>query len=441
VSGVDLLVRGARLAGGSLVDIAIGDGVISNLGPDLAGAPGARELDGAGLLALPGGVDPHVHFNEPGTRTHWEGWATGSAAAAAGGVTTVVEMPLNAHPPTVTVEAFDAKQAAAERSSWVDFGLWGGVIPGHLGQLEPLADRGVVGFKAFMSASGVDDFPACDAVTLYDAMRVIAGLGLPLLVHAESDELTAAMTARARAAGRLSMRDYLATRPPVAEAEAIAQAVELAGATGCRLHVVHISTARGVELVTEGRAAGVDVTCEVTPHHLLLDAQDAVRLGAVAKCAPPLRDRNEVDALWDRLNRREIHFVASDHSPAPPELKDEDDLLASWGGISGIQSTLELLLGCGDRLPLELVPELTAGEAAARFGLAGKGRLRVGADADIVLVELGEKRVLEASELRSRHPQSPYLGRTLTARVRHTLLRGAPVGVDRPRGRLQKPSR
>jgi len=361
-------------------------------------------------------------------------------------------MPLNASPPTVDVAAFDAKVTAAQRASHVDFGLWGGVVPGNLDQLTPLAERGVVGFKAFMSASGVEDFPACDAVTLYDAMRVIAPLGLPFAVHAESDELTAALAARARAEGRTSMRDYLATRPPVAEAEAIARAIEQAHATGCALHIVHISTGRGVALVAEAQAAGVDVSCEVTAHHLLLDEDDAERLGALAKCAPPLRPRPETAAMWEALSDRRIAFVVSDHSPAPPELKREDDLLASWGGISGVQSTLELLLSDG-RLPLGLAGEVLAGAAAARLELDGKGTLAVGMDADITLVELGPERSLSAKELRYRHSMSPYVGRTLSARVRHTLLRGAPVLRDgnlvgEPRGRLlsgpaspQKPSR
>ncbi|HWE14578.1 MAG TPA: allantoinase AllB [Solirubrobacteraceae bacterium] len=440
MTDLQLVVRGARLASGEPVDIGVDGGRIAAIEPQIDAAVGA-ELDAHGLLALPGGVDPHVHFNEPGLRSHWEGWATGSAAAAAGGLTTVIEMPLNAHPPTVDVEAFDAKRAAGERASHVDFGLWGGVVPGNLAQLKPLAQRGVMGFKAFMSASGVDDFPTADAATLYDAMAVIGQLDLPLLVHAEGGELTRTLTERARAAGRVSMRDYLATSPAVAEAEAVARAIELAHATGCRLHIVHVSTARAVELVLQGRAAGVDVTCEVTAHHLLLDEDDAVRLGAVAKCAPPLRPRAEPAHLWELLNRRAIGFVVSDHSPAPPELKREDDLLDSWGGISGVQSTIELMLG-DERLGAGLAAEVLAGEAARRFRLAGKGMLAVGADADIALVQVGHSRTLSVSELRYRHPQSPYVGRRLTARVRHTLLRGEPVTADAPpRGRFQKPSR
>lgn len=435
------IIREAQLADGATVDILLEGGRITEVQVGLVAPPGAIELDARGLLALPGVVDVHVHFNEPGARTNWEGWASGSAAGATGGVTTVVDMPLNSSPPTVGVDAFDAKVVAAQASSHVDFGLWGGVIPGNREQLWPLAQRGVVGFKAFVCRSGVEDFPAADTATLYEAMRVIAKTGLTLAVHAEDDAITTALARAAVAAGPRAMRDYLASRPIVAETEAIARLLELARDTGCPLHIVHISSARGVELVHRARAEGMAVSCEVTPHHLLLDAEDAVRLGAIAKCAPPLRERAEVEQLWARLIGREIDWIASDHSPAPPELADDSDLFASWGGIAGIQSSLELLLS-DPRMPLALIPEVTANVPATRLSLAGKGRIEVGADADLTLVELGPARTLCRRELRSRHQRSPYLGRTLTARVRHTLLRGEPAGAGYPpRGRLLIPGR
>ncbi len=435
------IIREARLADGSTIDILVEGGQIAELGAGLSVSARVPELDARGLLVLPGVVDPHVHFNEPGRRTGWEGWATGSAAAAAGGVTTVVEMPLNASPPTVDTAVFDRKVASAAASSHVDFGLWGGVIPGNRDQLRPLAERGVIGFKAFVSDSGVADFPAADTRTLLEAMETIAETGLTLAVHAESDEITSALARTAISEGRLSMRDYLASRPIVAETEAIARLLELAGATSCSLHIVHISSARGVELVNRARDEGLAVSCEVTPHHLLLDAEDAVRLGAVAKCAPPLRDRAEGDQLWAQVLGREIDWIASDHSPAPPELSSEADLFASWGGIAAVQSSLELLLTDG-RIPLELITEVTASVPADRLSLAGKGRLEVGADADLALVQLGPARELSAAELRSRHRRSPYVGRMLTAQVRHTLLRGEPVGpAEPPRGRLLTPGR
>jgi allantoinase len=443
---LDLAVTGATAPDGVPVDIGVGDGRVASLQPAGTLDPGsAREIvDGHGLCALPGVVDPHVHFNEPGPRTDWEGWATGSAALAAGGVTTALEMPLNAIPPTTTVTAFEAKLAAASAVSRVDFGLWGGIVPGNRDALPELAQRGVVAFKAFMSSSGTPDFGRADDLTLYEAMAVVAGLPRARLVavHAESETITHGLAQRARAAGRVAVRDYLASRPAIAETEAITRAIELATASDCPLHIVHVSTGRGVALVAQARARGVDVTCEVTPHHLLLTEADAERLGAIAKCAPPLRDESQCAALWDGLARGDVAFVASDHSPCPPALRT-GDAFSAWGGIAGCQSNLELMLTHGPSagLGVATLADRLAGAAASRFGLSDKGSLTVGADADIVLVRRQETRVLDGEELRYRHTQSPYIGRTLSARVRRTILRGATVYADgqlvgEPRGRL-----
>lgn len=448
MSNSAVFIHGARLASGELADIVIQDGVINGVGGDLRAPSGAELLDGSGLLALPGAVDPHVHFSEPGARSHWEGWATGSAAAAAGGITTVVEMPLNASPPTVDVEAFDAKVASATRSSVVDFGLWGGVIPGNRAELPGLAARGVIAFKAFMSTSGSDDFPASDDLTLYEAMATIAELGVPFALHAESDTITAKLAARAGAQGRDSVRDYLDSRPPVAETEAIARAIELADVTGCPLHIVHVSTTRGVALVAQARARGQDVTCEVTSHHLILDEQDAERIGAPAKCAPPLRPAAELEALWGEVRSDETLFVVSDHSPSPPDLKTSTNAFEVWGGIAGMQSTVELVLTEGvdrGKLPMSRVPDVLAGAAARRFRLPGKGALAAGMDGDLALIEIGSERQLDRSELLDRHKLSPFVGWTLNAQVRHTLRRGEFVYRDRELvansgGRLLRPS-
>ena len=300
-----------------------------------------------------------MHLNEPG-RADWEGFATGTAALAAGGATTAVDMPLNAHPPTIDGAAFDRKRACGERDARVDFALWGGLVPGNLEAMDELAERGVVGYKAFMADSGIDDFAAADDLTLYEGMRRAAALGLPVAVHAESREITSGLLARAAAEGRTAMRDWLDSRPAVAETEAIARAIHLAEAAGCALHVVHVSTGRGVALVAEARARGADVSCETCPHYLLLTEADAERLGAVAKCAPPLRPAAELEALWGALADGSLPMVASDHSPSPPHMK-EGDVLHAWGGIAGAQTTLPLVLG-EDRL-------------AARARRRGAGRL------------------------------------------------------------------
>jgi allantoinase len=415
---------------GDTFDVAIEDGVIAAVGAELPG--GGEELDARGLAILPGVVDAHVHLNDPG-RSDWEGFASGTAALAAGGATTCVDMPLNAHPPTVDAASFDAKAAALRGVARIDVALWGGIVPGNLEELDELAARGVVGFKAFMANSGIPDFAAADDLTLYEGMRRAATLGLPVAVHAESDAITSGLLARATGT---TMRDWAASRPAVAETEAIARAIHLAEAAGCALHVVHVSTGAGVALVAEARGRSVDVSCETCPHYLVLDEEDAERLGAVAKCAPPLRAAAERDALWRAIDEGTLPMVASDHSPSPPAMKAGEPLHA-WGGIAGAQSTLELLVR-------DVPTDVLGGFAARRLGLGGKGRLQPGTDADLVLVDLDDPHVLRAEDLRQRHPISPYVGRTLPARVRRTILRGHTVYADgrltgEPIGRLVTP--
>src|SRR5215218_10787571 len=290
MSTYDLIVRRGTLvfAGGpEEVDLAVADGRIAAIASGLEGVV-REEVDASGLHVFPGIIDAHAHFNEPG-RTHWEGFATGTRALAAGGMTAYVEMPLNAHPPTCDAESFDLKIAAAEASSLVDFGLWGGLVPGNVARLDELAEHGVVGFKAFMSNSGIEDFEAADDLTLFEGMQRAAELGLPVLVHAENDQITSRLARRAMAEGRTTMRDYLNSRPVAAELEAIGRAILFAEETGCSLHVVHVGTGRGIALVVAARARGVAVTCETCAHYLVLSEEDAKELGGAAKCAPPLR--------------------------------------------------------------------------------------------------------------------------------------------------------
>lgn len=437
------MVRG----GCEVADVGVADGVISAVGPDLEG--GAREeIDARGLLVLPGAIDAHVHFNEPG-RTRWEGFASGTRALAAGGTTLCVEMPLNAHPPTTDGESFDLKLAAAKASAHVDFALWGGIVPGRVGRMEELAGRGVAGFKAFMSATGTPDFEAADDLTLYEGMQEAARLGLPVLVHAENRQITDALARRATSALRTTMRDYLASRPAVAELEAIGRAILLASEAGCSLHIVHVSTGRGVALVAEARERGVDVTCETCPHYLLFTDEDAVRIGAAAKCAPPLRPREEVESLWEQVLAGNVAFVTSDHSPCPPDMKAGEDMFRAWGGISGCQSLLPALLDEGYHgrgLPPERLAELLSANVARRFGFAGKGGIEEGNDADLALVDPSGEHVLREEDLHYRHQISPYVGRSFRGRVVRTLLRGRTVFeggrvVSGPAGRFVRPQR
>jgi allantoinase len=445
----DILIRDAVVVGRGpqrRLDVGVADGLIAGIGPELAG-PATEEIDAAGLYLLPGVVDGHVHLNEPG-RADWEGFQKGTRALAAGGATAAIDMPLNAHPPTVTGAAFDHKRRCLERSALVDIALWGGLVPGGVEAMDELAARGVVGFKAFMCSSGIDDFPGVDDLTLYEGMCRAASLGLPVAVHAESEAITAGLAQRARAAGRTAMRDFLASRPAVAELQAIARAIVLARESGCPLHVVHVSTGRGVALVADARARGVDVSCETCPHYLVLTEEDAELLGNVAKCAPPLRPRGESEALWEALASGRLPMVASDHSPAPWALKSGDDAFAAWGGISGCQTLLALLLSEGHRargLELDVIARVTSGYVARRFGLSGKGRVEPGADADLALVDLSASEELVAEHLQYRHRHSPFLGRTLGAHVVRTLVRGRTVFADGrvvgpPAGRLLIPA-
>jgi allantoinase len=433
----DVVIRGGTVVLPGVfpvrADVAIEDGRIGAIGPELRG-PVREEVDARGLHVLPGAIDAHVHFNEPG-RTEWEGWATGTRALAAGGATACVEMPLNAHPPTVDGAAFDAKLAAAGRSALADFALWGGLVPGELDRLDELAARGVVGFKAFMCDSGIEDFPAVDEDELGAGMARAAALGLPVAVHAESPSLL-------REPAGAGWRDFVASRPVAAELRAIETAVALAEETGCALHVVHVSTGAGVEIVARARERGVDATCETCPHYLTLSEDDLEELGTRAKCAPPLRPAAERTALWNHLAAGRVALVASDHSPCPPEMKLGHDFVAAWGGIAGCQTLLPLLLDAG-RLPVTAVAALTSANVAARFRLP-KGRLEPGADADLALVDLGAR---HAPELLDRHRLSPFAGRPLRGRVVRTLVRGATVFRDRqivaepPHGRLLTPTK
>lgn len=426
MADADLVVRGGTVIHPERLtpaDVAIVDGRVAAVGADLA-RTGTEEIDATGMHVFPGGFDPHVHFNEPG-RTDWEGIASGSAALAAGGFTAFADMPLNSSPVTTDAAAFDAKRAAAEASSHVDFALWAGLVPGNAGELRDLSRRGALGFKAFLCDSGLPEFPAADDLTLCEGMRRCAELGAIVLVHAESATIVGELARRATAAGRRTARDFVDSRPPLAELEAINRALFFAAETGCALHVVHVSTPRGVELVERARAAGVDATCETCPHYLTLTAGDAETLGPVAKCAPPLRTAGDRDGLWALIERGTLGIIASDHSPCPPELKAGDDHFGAWGGISGCQSTRGLLLAHG--LAPSTVAAVTATNAARRFRLARKGSIEVGADADLAIVDLGHAWELGASELLYRHRVSPFVGRRHAGRVVRTIVRGTTV--------------
>ena len=427
----DLLIRGATVVTSTMArmaDLAVHSGRIIAIAPSLD-IEAERIVEAAGDYLLPGFIDAHVHFNEPG-RTEWEGVASGSRALAAGGGTLFIDMPLNSSPPVLDRATFEAKAAAITERSILDAAIWGGLVPGNLSQLKELAECGVIGFKAFMSDSGIDEFPCTHGKTLREGMKIAAGLGLPVAVHAEDPKMTAELSRKARDEGRTGIIDYLRSRPIEAELLAISEAIEFAKETGCALHVVHVSSRAGLELIAEAKKRGADVTAETCPHYLVLNETDVERLGAVAKCAPPLRQPYEMEKLRRALGEGLIDTIGSDHSPAPPEMKQSSDFFQIWGGISGCQHALPLFFEAAvieEKLSPLLVAQLTATNVARRFRLAGKGDLVEGGDADMILLSTATQDPIHRDDLFYRHRQSPYVGRAPRAAVKETWARGETV--------------
>ena len=451
-SKLDLIVRGGSTVtpeGVERADLGISGGRIVKIAAEIGDAA-AAVVDATGRFVFPGIIDAHVHFNEPG-RTEWEGIATGSAALAAGGGIVFFDMPLNSEPPVLDAARLREKRALAEEKSCVDFALWGGLTPLNLDKLAALRDAGAIGLKAFMSSSGIESFPRVDSAVLREGMKRAAKLGLLVAVHAEDETLAAKFTAQQQARGRADARAWLESRPVEVELEAIRIALELAGETGCALHIVHVSSPEGVGLIDEARARRVDVTAETCPHYLLLNDRDAMRIGPSAKCAPPIRDEKRRKGMWTELQAGRIQTVGSDHSPAPAGLKEAPDFFSIWGGIAGVQHGFQLLFSeCASTIEHDLprLAAVLARNVAQRFRLDGhKGLLAEGRDADFCVVEFPDERKITADELWTRHRLSPYIGRKSRARITDTYVRGNAVYaagrlVNLPQpGRFLRPAR
>jgi len=450
-----LVVRGSRVIlsdGEHPASIHIEDGVIAHIAGADEFPRGAELFDAGERIVAPGIVDTHVHVNEPG-RTEWEGFDTATRAAASGGVTTIVDMPLNSIPATTSVDALETKRSAARGKVHVDVAFWGGVVPGNARELDPLVDAGVRGFKCFLAPSGVEEFPAVDERDLRESMPIIARRQVPLLVHAESPAhlldfglrisdcgLEAGDSRRNESEIRnpksaIAYQSYLSTRPPAAEVAAISLMVRLASEFGARVHIVHVACAEAVEVIERARNAGVSITAETCPHYLTFSADEIPDGATEFKCAPPIRESRQRDALWRALTDGALDLVATDHSPSPPALKCPGDFARAWGGISSLELSLRAVWsGALERLPHAGPSDLSRWMSAAPAALAGfagrKGRIAVGHDADLAIWNPDANGIVEPSALQQRHKLTPYAGRQLRGAVTTTFVRGCRVWDD-----------
>jgi allantoinase len=389
-----------------------------------AGTPGTL-LDAGNAVVMPGLVDSHVHINDPG-RSDWEGFETATRAAAAGGITTLVDMPLNSIPSTTNLAGLEAKRRAASGHLHVDVGFWGGVVPGNAKHIEPLAKAGVLGFKCFLSPSGVDEFDHVSAADLREAMPIIASTGLPLLVHAEWPALLREPDPRA---DPRSYATWLDSRPATAEHAAIDLLIELSARTNARVHIVHLASADALASIGGARASGVPITVETCPHYLTFCAEDVADGDTALKCAPPIRESEHRERLWRALAEGHIDLIVTDHSPAPARLKHIEDgnFLEAWGGIASLQISLPVVwTGAAQRsIPLERLAQWMSAAPAALAGLdRRKGAIKPGYDADLVIVDPDREMTVDASRLYHRHTVTPYDGARLRGVVMATMLRG-----------------
>ncbi|GAA4734224.1 allantoinase AllB [Nocardioides endophyticus] len=399
--------------------------------------PVDHEVDGVVVRApdtayvVPGVVDTHVHINEPG-RTEWEGFVSATEAAALGGATTLVDMPLNSVPPTTTVEHLKLKQEAADGELMVDVGFWGGAVPDNLADLEPLWEAGVFGFKCFLSPSGVDEFPPLDPDQFHTALTEIARFDGLMIVHAED---AAVLDVAPVTPGR-AYRDFLLSRPDAAELTAIQRVLDGARETGAKVHILHLSSAKALDLIADAKAEGLRVTVETCPHYLCFAAETIPDGSSQFKCCPPIRDAGNREELWQGLRAGVIDMVVSDHSPATAEEKGrgDGDLQQAWGGVSGLQVGFSAVAQEARRrnIPVEDVSRWMSRNTADLVDLATKGRIVVGADADLAIYDTGVEFRIEATRLAHRNPISAYDGIRYGGRVTRTVVRGNAIDVEHP---------
>lgn len=428
---VDLIIKSRRIVTREGVRegaIVIRSGKITAVVSDLPFGGDKQFIDVQDSVVMPGLIDTHVHINEPG-RSEWEGFETATRAAAAGGVTTVVDMPLNSTPVTTTVDAFEQKLAATHNQLWVDCGFYAGLVPGNHAALAPLLKTGVLGLKAFLIHSGIDDFPNVDEADLRAAMPMIAANGLPLLVHAELNRNDRATNA---ASDPRSFQAYLASRPKAWENQAIRMMIALCRDCQCRVHIVHLSSAESLPELRRARQAGLPLTVETCPHYLFFSAEEISDGDTRFKCAPPIREHENREQLWQALKAGDIDFIASDHSPCPPSLKlfESGDFQRAWGGIASLQFTLPVMWTAAQQRGFSLLDlsEWLAHRPALFVGLSGrKGVIAEGYDADLVVWNPEASFTLTAEMIHHRHKATPYEGQKLNGIVEMTFLRGQKI--------------
>lgn len=433
----ELVIRGRRVVtehGVAPASVHVTRGYISSISIFEDVPEGADLVEAFDSIVMPGLVDTHVHVNEPG-RTDWEGFETATRAAAAGGVTTIVDMPLNSIPATTTPGAFDAKLKAATGKLHVDTAFWGGVVPGNTSELAKLWDAGVVGFKCFLIHSGVDEFPNVTEKDLREAMPELARLGALLIVHAEVPGPVEACCQSASEAPARSYETFLRSRPRKAENEAIATMIRLGRETGCRVHVVHHSSADALPMLRQAKSFGLPITAETCPHYLHFAAEEIPDGSTEFKCCPPVRERENREHLWDALRDGTIDFVVSDHSPCPPDMKlpDEGDFMNAWGGISSLQLRLPIMWteASARGFTIGNLVKWLCHEPARQVGLELlKGSIKEGFDADIVIWNPDREFKVEPALLHHRHKLTPYNGEVLRGTVEKTFLRGQMVYDD-----------
>ena len=382
----------------------------------------ADAVDMGDHIIMPGVIDAHVHINEPG-RTEWEGFETATKAAAAGGVTMVVDMPLNASPVTTTAKAFEEKLAAAKDQLYVNCGFYGGLIPGNLKDLEPLMEAGVLGIKCFLTHSGIDEFPNVTDADVDAAMPVIAKHRIPLLAHCELESGTTALYTN-----QGSYKDYVAGRPKQWENDAIALMIRLCRKHRCQTHIVHVSSAEALAMIADAKKEGLPLTAETCSHYIYFNAENIPDKNTLYKCAPPIREKENNEALKHALKTGVLDFITTDHSPAPPDIKEilSGDLSKAWGGIAGLQFLLPVSwTSLKNIMSLdEFIPLLTSGPAHFLHLHDRKGELTVGFDADITIWNPDEAFEVKEEQIRHRHKISPYTGETLFGTVKQTIVNG-----------------